>query len=98
MQKFSNPIKEENILLETINRELSIIVDDPDKYFNEDMEITGKNTLIQEINDFFQKQIDIKTNEILNDLKSKSINFINEKYIDNRIKKLKQLKNENKKV
>ena len=92
MEKFTQPTeKEQNILLKLIEENLNISLKDPDKFLNDDLKIEGKEQLIEKLELYFDTYLKESEERIIKNLKGQSINFVNEKYLDTRVKKLKEL-------
>lgn len=91
MKKFTKPVvKEENILLKMIENTLNISVKDPDK-LNDELKIEGKGQLVEKVEEYIDNYIKESKEKIIKNLKDRSLNFVNEKYLDTRIKNLKSM-------
>jgi len=93
MEKFTKPVKKQNILLKIIEENLNISIKNPDKFLNEELSIVGKEKLIEKIEIYFENYLKKSEKKITANLKGKSLNFVNEKYLDIRVKNLKSLLN-----
>jgi len=90
MEKFTQPKQKENILLKMIEESVNISVLDPNK-LNDDLKIDGKEQLIEKFEEYLDNYLKESKERIIKNLKGKSLNFVNEKYLDTRVKNLKTL-------
>ena len=88
MEKFTQPKQKENILLKMIEESVNISVLDPNK-LNDDLKIDGKEQLIEKFEEYLDNYLKESKERIIKNLKGKSLNFVNEKYLDKNIKDLK---------